>query len=518
MRIPHSLSLFALWIGLACQPIAERKQPVPTLEQLATANLNLSGEQLANFYCANCHLKPEPEVLDKATWEKNVLPDMRMRMGLYLEEDFGRTLPRDMGVPEGIYSDVPLIKIKDWEKLRAYYLENAPNGPLPQKAKIAPQVGLPGFQIEVPKFDFVYPDLTTMASIDPESGQIWVGHRFKKLFVLDGKRDFKLLDSITTNVAPVDIRWKEQGEFDLLTMGLMDPSNDSLGTLSRFSGSFGDWTQSQIRDKLIRPVQISYGDLNGDGLEDQVICQFGNHIGKVSVYFADSNSTFKEEVLKSLPGATRTILDDFDGDGDLDVLGMLTQAKEGIYLWENDGQGNFEEKRLLSFQPAFGSSDFRFKDVNGDGAKDLILVNGDNADLSQILKPYHGLRIFINNGNGEFEEDFFYPMYGATGLSVEDFDQDGDLDIFVISFFPDKNEAPGLDLIYFRQEESGEFNPFYSEKIPRDGLLTIASGDIDGDQDLDVVIGKFKFDELYAQPKDQWSPILVIRNNLFSNK
>ena len=36
---------------------------------------NLSGQELAAIYCANCHLKPEPNLLDKKTWEKGVLPD-----------------------------------------------------------------------------------------------------------------------------------------------------------------------------------------------------------------------------------------------------------------------------------------------------------------------------------------------------------------------------------------------------------------------------------------------------------
>lgn len=141
---------------LGCGQIAERKQPPPNLYQLSQQDLDLSGEQLANGYCAACHIKPEPDILDRATWEK-VLPDMRKRMGLYLEEDFGTALPEDEGVPEGIYSKVPYITREKWEKLQTYYLENAPSAPLPQAEKMKPKSGIPGFEVEVPSLSLSDP-------------------------------------------------------------------------------------------------------------------------------------------------------------------------------------------------------------------------------------------------------------------------------------------------------------------------------------------------------------------------
>ena len=88
-----SVILAIVW---ACEPITERKQPPPSLYQLSQSDLDLSGEQLAKGYCAACHLMPDPSVLDKKTWT-TLLPDMRKRMGLYLEEDFGTAMPEDEG-------------------------------------------------------------------------------------------------------------------------------------------------------------------------------------------------------------------------------------------------------------------------------------------------------------------------------------------------------------------------------------------------------------------------------------
>lgn len=510
MRFTSFVLVFVIFF--ACEPISERKQPIPSLYQLSQMDLDLDGEKLAELYCGNCHIKPNPDILDKGTWENKVLPDMRMRMGLYLAEDFGVTLPSDNGVPKGIYSEIPLIKREDWVKLKKYYLELAPNTPLPQAEKIDPKVGIPNFEIEIPEFDFLYPDLITMIQVDDQSN-IWLGHRFKRLFQLKLDGDFEIVDSLVTDVAPVAIHFDESG-FELLSMGLMDPSNDSLGTLERFEKVGAQWEATRLESKLMRPVDLAVGDLNGDGIQDRVISQFGNHLGKLSVFFS-KDGLEEEIVLKALPGARKVELVDFDQDGDLDVVGMMTQAREGIYFWENIGEERFSEKKLLEFQPAFGSSDFQLVDLDQDGFLDIVMVNGDNADLSQIFKRFHGVRMFKNLGDFEFEEVWFYPMYGASGIEADDFDQDGDVDLVAISFFPDSKQTPRQDLIYFENIRDYNFQPYVTDLDFDANFLIIAKGDIDQDNDQDILVGTFDFDDLYKKASENWRPIILLRNKIF---
>jgi hypothetical protein len=99
-------------------------------------------------------------------------------------------------------------------------------------------------------------------------------------------------------------------------------------------------------------------------------------------------------------------------------------------------------------------------------------------------------------------------------LEVGDFDQDGDSDLFAISFFPDKNQQPKQDLIYFRQNKEGRLEPFILTKSPGFHWLTITQGDLELDGDQDILIGTFAFDQLYKPPTTNWQPFAVLRNKL----
>ncbi len=123
-------------------------------------------------------------------------------------------------------------------------------------------------------------------------------------------------------------------------------------------------------------------------------------------------------------------------------MGAFAQGDESIIRYTNKGKGNFNKEVLLRFPPSYGSSYFELDDFNKDSYPDILYTCGDNADYSPVLKPYHGVYIFMNDGKNHFEQKFFFPINGCYKAMAKDFDGDGDLDIAGISFFADYKHQP----------------------------------------------------------------------------
>ena len=72
---------------------------------------------------------------------------------------------------------------------------------------------------------------------------------------------------------------------------------------------------------------------------------------------------------------------------------------------------------------------------------------------------------------------------------ARDFDQDGDLDIAAISFFPDYEKSPEESFVYLENRGGLNFEPRTFPGSARGRWITMDAGDLDGDGDLDIVLG-----------------------------
>lgn len=130
-------------------------------------------------------------------------------------------------------------------------------------------------------------------------------------------------------------------------------------------------------------------------------------------------------------------------------------------------------------------------DVNGDGSPDIVLTNGDAGDYPAPVKPYHGVRIFLNDGAGKFAERYFFPMPGAFKAIARDFDGDGDVDVAAIAFYPDYASGHPLSFVYLENTGGLHFTAHTFPDADRGRWLTMDAGDVDGDGDVDLVLGSF---------------------------
>ncbi|MBT32447.1 MAG: hypothetical protein CMO01_22515, partial [Thalassobius sp.] len=360
----------------------------------------------------------------------------------------------------------------------------------------------------------------TLTHFDTLSNQFYFGNASSKsLHVFDVEDGVK--ESIKLTGSPSHISISDNGIF-ALTMGEVMPHNKQIGTLTYIpkneSGGFGE--PEILLDDLQRPVHASIGDLDADGKEDIVISAFGNYKGELAWYSNVQSNEREKHVLRALPGAIKTVLSDFNQDGLMDILALMAQGDEGFFLYINQRNGKFVEKNLMRFPPTYGSTYFDWVDFDGDGLEDIIYVNGDNGDYMPIVKNFHGIRLYLNKGNMDFEEAFFIEHHGVFKAKAEDFDMDGDLDLAAISYFPDYEGRPEESFVYYENKGSFQFEASTFENQPSGKWLTMETGDLDGDGDKDIMLGSAMFMVADAQKKimNNWRrhpvPLMILKNTL----
>ena len=113
-------------------------------------------------------------------------------------------------------------------------------------------------------------------------------------------------------------------------------------------------------------------------------------------------------------------------------------------------------------------------DFNGDGYEDIYVANRSSANV-----------LYMNNGDGTFTDNTIASGTGGTsdayGIAVGDYDNDGDLDIYVAN--DGANEL-------FQNDGSGVFTNDASTAGVDNSLSAegVSFGDLDNDGDLDIYV------------------------------
>lgn len=283
------------------------------------------------------------------------------------------------------------------------------------------------------------------------------------------------------------------GDLDILValLGMLFPNNDPIGSVVLLENNGQQqFRQHIILDKVPRVADARAGDLNGDGLLDLAVAHFGYDDGETRWVENLGNGQFRSHILQTLSGPIHCPIVDMDGDKLLDIVVVVSQEWEQIWLYRNLGKGNFEKILVFDCENEdFGSSGLWIVDLNQDGWPDILYTNGDAFDyIPPRPRPWHGIQWLENCGSSRFVFHRIADIPGAVNAAVFDVNKDGFLDIVVASAYNKWEEPTAQSLIWLENDGNMRFRPRDLANRPTH-IQALAAGDFDGDGNVDLVTG-----------------------------
>ncbi len=200
------------------------------------------------------------------------------------------------------------------------------------------------------------------------------------------------------------------------------------------------------------------------------------------------------------------VMDDFDGDGLLDLVSSDSDPCGPMTAFRNDGKGAFERVTdAWGLGGQLGGLNLVPGDFDGDGMLDLLVLRGgwwgDRGRMRMSL-----LRNDLHRAAGRFVDvtvtaglaEVSYPTQAAAWA---DYDGDGDLDLYVGN---EKGEAGPFPSQLFRNDGNGHF----SDVAAAAGVANlrwakgVAWGDYDNDGDPDLYVSNIGPNRLYRNNGD----------------
>jgi hypothetical protein len=469
------------------------------------------GQALAKKHCSSCHEAPDPSLLDKTTWDKSILPAMAPKFNI-------RPFMGDYVARTG-----SAMTLDEWYKIVVYYKYYAPDKLSIPKPEAVNDWAI--FSAQRPQHvdRTGMPSMTTMVAYNPNDHHIYSGSGKSGLYRWDSELNSTLVKKFPSAIVDANFFKTEANPngATITCIGILPPNDQLKGKLININLDSKSKAKDSVlvTDSLPRPVKSAYADFNKDGLMDYVSCGFGRDRGGLFLVQQQANHKFIKKNIRAIPGPTQVYIDDYNHDGWPDIMCLFAQGDEGVWLFLNDKKGGFDAQNILHFPPVYGTSSFQMVDFNHDGKPDILYTCGDNDDYSPILKPYHGVYIFTNQGNWKFKQTYFYHINGCSKAIAADFDHDGDLDLAVIAFFPDFKYHPAEGFTYHEQTSPGKFKVHEIPVSKYGRWISMDVADVDQDGNPDIILGNFSIggkglinQKDYKPDWDFFEPIIVLKN------
>ncbi len=213
---------------------------------------------------------------------------------------------------------------------------------------------------------------------------------------------------------------------------------------NRGDGTFEDVSQrSGIAAKKGHGLGVAFADYDGDGFIDIYVANDGM---QQYLFHNNGNGTFSEVGLDSgaalnLDGGPLSgmgvVFQDYDNDGLPDVI-VTTLPRQTYAVFHNDGHGSFSDRGLQTgvtmLSGVTAGWGVGLEDFDNDGQKDLFVAQGHVLDNVEKIDPslhYLEPTLLALNRNGRFEpaDSGSTDLMAARGTAFGDLNNDGSVDV-----------------------------------------------------------------------------------------
>lgn len=232
----------------------------------------------------------------------------------------------------------------------------------------------------------------------------------------------------------------------------------------------GDWTAGV------------WGDYDNDGYPDLFVAHYAQNNALLR---GEGNGQFQSiaqgSIVNDGGNSYGAAWGDYDQDGNLDLF-VVNRENQRNFLYRGLGDGGF--MRITSGSAVSDPGQWisgTWADSDLDGDLDLFVTMGQTG----------GRNSFFRNDRGNFTKITAGPLVTDAGLfggaAWGDYDNDGDLDVFVA-----RHEQPNR---LYRNDRNGIFTPVSAGALTSDvgQSLGPAWGDYDNDGDLDLFVSNMSF-------------------------
>ncbi len=269
-------------------------------------------------------------------------------------------------------------------------------------------------------------------------------------------------------------------DLDLYVCNYVTYDLEKLEQMQEESLQSGKPVPSALNPHVFEPQDNVFYENNGDGTFSDVTAEVGI----------------------AAPGgrSMQCMFSDFDNDNDLDLY--VANDTSVNYVYRNDGNGAFTDVSNESWAADFrGSMGLAAGDYDADGDIDIFIshwVDEENTLYRNLWKedPSSGHIRFVDESYSAMLAEVSIKLIG-WGTALFDYDNDGDLDIFVTngSTFQELKQPevliPQIDALY-RNDGDGSF----SDVSETSGITTLPTrvgrgatfGDYDNDGDIDIFV------------------------------